>query len=83
MDKINRQLKELQNEVKKMMATVDLPEGFSSYNCFNLEKAEDRERCERLKQWIADHPEYKEKIYILEISRIDVSDNQIAQEKCR
>lgn len=82
MNSLTKQIKELQNEVKEMMATIDLPEGFNLYNCFNLEKPEDRERCERLKQWIADHPEYKEQIYIIEISKIDVSDISLTQDKC-
>lgn len=80
---LTKQIKELQNEIKAIRATAELPEGFSQYNCFILEKPEDRERCERLEQWIADHPEYDEKIYILKISRIDGSDNPITQEKSK
>ena len=77
---LTKQIKELQNEIKAMRAMADLPEGFSQYNCFILEKPEDRERCERLERWIADHPEYDEKIYILKISRYDVSETTLTQD---
>ena len=72
---LTKQIKERQKEIKAMRAMADLPEGFSQYNCFDLGKPEDQERCERLEQWIADHPEYDEKIYILKISRFDGSEH--------
>ncbi|MBN1348959.1 hypothetical protein JXJ21_06085 [candidate division KSB1 bacterium] len=77
---LTKRLEELANAVKEMMATFDLPKGFSLYNCFNLEKREDQERCKKLERWIADHPEYEEKIDILKISKIDVSGTALIQE---
>ena len=81
LNSLTKQIKELQNEIKAMRAMAELPEGFSQYNCFDLGKPEDREQCERLEQWIADHPEYDEKIYILKISRYDVSETTLTQDK--
>ena len=81
MTNLTKRLEEVENAIKAIMATAELPEGFNLNNSFNLERQEDRERCERLKKWITEHPEYEDKIYIIEISKIDISKNPITQEK--
>jgi len=81
MASLTKQLKDLEQAIIETKAMADLPEEFRLNTCFNLENPEDRERCERLEKWIADHPEYNDNMYILKICKIDGSETALTQEK--